>query len=278
MNQEATSPAASVPTDQAANTAHFAIAMRHFNGLLRTNSYSQALTWARQAEKLAALNDDPTMTAAVREAYVALILTSAAKFEGLTLHCGNITSTHATLTGIMADSTNALVNQLRGGKEIPYAVALAVQGFSTILQDRVSAHVDAADLLTSAELLDEVFQNLDQLVEHTTSLTRSPELYELSIDEKFRHAATAMSNCGYELNWLLPSDWHKATFYVKRVQRLLTLKKALVTRASSPRAARPPFQVAIDALPAVLDSLSQKHYRESKRRIKAITTILETLT
>ncbi len=281
MNQERTSPAASVSTDQAANAAHFAIAMRNFNGLLRTNSFAQALIWARQAEQLAAVTDDSTMIASVREAYVALILTSSAKFEALTLHCGNITSTHATLADIIAESTNCLVDHLRGGKEIPYAVALAVQGFSTILQGRVSTHVESTELLTSAEFLDEVFQSLDPIVEHASSLTRSPELFGLSLDEKRTFAATAMSNSGYELNWLLPSDWDKASFYCQRVQILLTEKAltlaGLDLQTAPPKAIHPRLQGVVDALPEALASLKNKHYRESKRRLKAITTSLQAI-
>jgi hypothetical protein len=281
MNQELTSPAASVSTDQAANAAHFAIALRNFNGLLRTNSFAQALIWARQTEQLAAVTNEPTMTAAVREAYVALILTGAAKFEALTLHCGNITSTQGTLADIIAESTDCLVEHLRGGKEIPYAVALAVQGFSKILQGRVAAHVESAELLTSAEFLAEVFQSLDPIVEHTSSLSRSPELFELSLDEKLAFAATAMSNAGYELNWLLPSDWDKASFYCKRVQLLLTEKALTLAgqdlQTAPPKAIHPRLQGVVDALPAVLISLTDRQYRQSKRRLKAITTALQAI-
>jgi hypothetical protein len=273
MNQVSNTAAEPVSDDKSANSAaHFAIAIRNFNGLLRTNSFAQALIWARQAEQLAIVAGEDTMKSSVREAYVAIILTCSSKFEANALHCGNITHAHAVLSDIIAESTDCLVETLRGGKEIPLMVALAVQGFSIILRDRVNAH-SSRNLPTLGEVLNQCFESLDQIVELTSSLTRSADLYALSIDERFAFSATAMSNSGYEINWLLPSDWEKALFYCTRVLNLLSFKtdKSEQDAQAAPRKALlPKFQGIVDTIPALQKSLQQQQYRDSKRRIKAI--------
>jgi len=280
MNQAPTTTADSPETDQSANaSAHFAIAMRNFNGLLRTNSLAQALTWARQGTLLANASDDDKLKATAQEAYVALVLVGAAKFEALALHCGNITSTHATLAEIIADSTDYLVESYRDSKQIPLMVALAIQGFTKIFRERVTAVADE-ELPTSTASIEEIFQYLDQINQHAAGLTRTPELYEMSPEEKIFAAADAMANAPYELNWLLPSDWAKAIFYAKRTAALLRKgpppDRPGLPEPTPPKALVPLLQPILDALPALIEKLTAKEYRESKRRIKEINAIFGT--
>lgn len=281
MNQERTPIVDSASTDQPANAAaHFGIAMRNFNGLLRTNSLGQALVWARQGALLAVASQDDENIATCREAYVALILVSAAKFESQTLHCGNITDSHKALADIIAASTDCLVESYRNGNEIPLMVALAIQGFSTIMRERVTSIADD-ELPTSTSSIEEVFQHLDQIVTHASGLTRTPDVYGLSAEEKIIAAADAMSNSSYELNWLLPSDWAKAIFYARRsatlISRELPPDRPGIPATTPPRALVPLLQPILDALPPLIVKLTNKEYRESKRRIKAINAIFETL-
>ncbi len=271
MNQERTTTAESTATDQSATSAHFAIAMRNFNGLLRTNSLGQALHWARQGTLLAGASSDDSLKPTAQEAYVALILVGAAKFEALTLHCGNITSTHATLAEIIADSTDSLVDSYRQGKELPLLVALSLQGYTRIFRERVAA-VAQDELPTSTTSIEEIFQYLDQITQHAGGLTRTPELYELTPEEKIIAAAEAMSNAPYELSWLLPSDWAKAIFYASRAATLITYgpppDRPGIPPSSPPKARVPLLQPILDALPPLIAKLSAKEYRESKRRLK----------
>lgn len=281
MNQERTTTPDSPETDQSANAAaHFAIAMRNFNGLLRTNSLGQALTWARQGSLLANASNDDTIKATAKEAYVALVLVGAAKFEALTLHCGNITDTHATLAGIMAESTDCLVEAYRESKAIPLMVALSMQGFTKILRERVTA-VSHDELPTDTSSIEEIFLYLDQINQHAAGLTRTPELYEMTPEEKIFAAADAMSNSGYEINWLLPSDWAKAIFYARRSAALITYgpppDRPGMPLSSPPKARVPLLQPILDALPPLIEKLTAKEYRESKRRIKQINAIFATL-
>lgn len=280
MNQERTSTADSPETDQSANAAaHFAIAMRNFNGLLRTNSLGQALTWARQGSLLASASNDDTLKATAQESYIAIVLVCAAKFEAMTLHCGNVTDKHATLAGIMAESTDCLVEGYQDGKQIPLMVALSMQGYTRIFNERVAA-VASDELPSSTSSVEEVFQYLDQINQHAAGLTRTPELYEMSPEEKIISSANAMSNSGYEINWLLPSDYAKALFYARRVAALLRQgppPDRPGIEHTPPKALAPLLQPILDALPALIQKLTAKEYRESKRRIKAINAIFETL-
>jgi hypothetical protein len=156
-------------------------------------------------------------------------------------------------------------------------VALFVQGYSTTLRDRVNAH-SSSNEPTLGDFLSQCFESLDQIVELTSSLTRSADLYALSIDERFVFSATAMSNSGYEINWLLPSDYEKALFYCTRVLNLITVKPEKLEQDTQPaprKALLPKFQGIADAIPALQNSLTQKQYRDSKRRIKAICAQFE---
>jgi hypothetical protein len=281
MNQKH-NPSGDSTSDQAANASvHFGIAMRNFNGLLRTNSLGQALVWARQGALLAAASKDDENIATSREAYVALILVSAAKFEAQTLHCGNITDSHKALADIIAESTDCLVESYRNGSaEIPLMVALAIQGFTTVMREQVTAVVeDSLPTLTSS--IEAIFQHLDQIVTHASGLTRTPETYGLSGEEKIIAAADAMSNSTYELSWLLPSDWAKAIFYARRtatlISRDLPSDRPGIPASTPPTALVPLLQPVLDALPPLILKLTAQEYRESKRRIKAINAIFETL-
>ncbi|CAN5468814.1 hypothetical protein BH10CYA1_BH10CYA1_47250 [soil metagenome] len=281
MNQERTTTADSPETDHSANAAaHFAIAMRNFNGLLRTNSLGQALTWARQSSLLANASNDDTLKATAQEAYVALVLVGAAKFEALTLHCGNITDTHSTLAGIIAESTDCLVEGYRERKAIPLMVALSMQGFTKILRQRVTA-VANGELPTSTPSIEEIFLYLDQINQHAAGLTRSFELYEMTAEEKIFASADAISNSSYELSWLLPSDWAKALFYARRASALLTYgptpDRPGMPLSAPTKALAPLLQPILDALPALIQKLSAKEYRESKRRIKELNGMFEKL-
>lgn len=288
MNQERTPTAdstapgtASAASDQLANaSAHFAIAMRNFNGLLRTNNFGQALIWARQGALLAKASKEPANVTQSREAFVALILVGASKIEEHTLHCGNVTGTTKTLADIIADATDSLVESYREGNELPLMVALGIQGFSTILRDRVTTVADE-ELPTLTASIEDIFVQLDQIVEFASGLTRTPELYALTPEEKIFAAADAMSNSTYELNWLLPSDWAKAIFYARRTAMLLTVglppDRPGLPPSTPPKALAPLLQPILDKLPLLIEKLTAKEYRESKRRIKEINAIFATL-
>ncbi len=293
MNQERTPTAdsalpgqsqvteAQLAADQQVNAAaHFAIALRNFNGLLRTNSLGQALVWAKQGSLLAKASGDDAHISSSRESFVALMLVCASKFEAQTLHCGNITQSHKTLVDIIAESTDCLVASYQEDSGIPLMVALAIQGFTNILRERVG-QIAEDELPTSTESIEESFQHLDQIVTHASGLIRSPELYLLTAEEKIFAAADAMSNSVYELNWLLPSDWAKAIFYARRSAALLTVGPAPdrpgLPDATPPRALAPLLQPILDALPPLIEKLTAKQYRESKRRLKAINATFATL-
>lgn len=268
-------------TDQpAAASAHFTIAMRNFHGLLRTNSLGQALVWAKQGALLAAASNDHANVTTSRESFVALILVCSSKFEAMTLHCGNITHAHKTLADIIAESTDCLVNSYRDGNEIPLMVALAIQGFTNILRERVT-QISEDELPTSTSSIQDVFEHLDPIVTHASGLIGAPELYLLTPDEKIIAAADAMSNSAYELSWLLPSDWAKAIFYARRSAALITYgpppDRPGLPLATPTQALTPALQPVLNALPALIQTLSDKQYRESKRRIKAINAIFATL-
>lgn len=280
MNQERTTTIDSPETDQSANAAaHFTIAMRNFNGLLRTNSLGQALTWARQGTLLANASKDEKLQETAQDAYIAIILVCAAKFEAMTLNCGNIHDKHAILSGIMAEATDSLVAGYQSTKAIPLMVALSLQGYTKIFNERVAA-VATDELPTATSSIEEVFQYLDQINQHAAGLTRTPELYEMAPEERIISSANAMSNSGYEINWLLPSDYPKAIFYARRVAALLR-KGPPPDRPgiehTPPTALVPLLQPILDALPALIVTLTAKEYRESKRRIKAINAIFEKL-
>lgn len=264
----------------AAASAHFTIAMRNFHGLLRTNSLGQALVWARQGALLAAASNDHNNVTTSRESFVALILVCSSKFEAMTLHCGNITHAHKTLADIIAESTDCLVNSYRDGNEIPLMVALAIQGFTNILRERVT-QISEDELPTSTSSIQETFEHLDQVVTHASGLIGSPEPYLLTPEEKIFAAADAMSNSAYELSWLLPSDWAKAIFYARRSAALITYgpppDRPGLPPATPPQAIAPRLQPILDALPALIQKLSDKQYRECKRRIKEINATFATL-
>lgn len=260
--------------------AAFEMTMRGFNQALHDGDYMNAIEWARACARIVAISHDERHFSGTREAYAAIILGSAARFEALALHCGNIVNEHIEISRAMYGAANYLNELLKDGdKGIPAYIAASTLSYSSLLFQKTGEH-QPFGTPTSAAYIQEVFALFDPTVEFAKGLMRAPANFAMSLDVKIASSATAMQNCGAELNWLLGSNWDKALWYSKRSLELLAIDPPADRpgpKEAPRRSALPRLQPAVDDLVKLIDALNEKNYRDSKRLLKNINNCFEQL-